>query len=121
MSFIGLSATSLSKLPFNRWQACLLLCAALLGLVSPAWSGPVQINSADAATIAKELSGIGLKRAQAIVDYRKQNGPFRSADELALVKGIGSKTIERNRALIKIEVSRPVAKPLPPANGQRLR
>jgi competence protein ComEA len=67
------------------------------------WAGPVDINKADAATIAKELHGIGLSKAQAIVEFRQKNGAFKSADELRKVKGIGAKTIERNRANIRIE------------------
>ncbi len=69
---------------------------------TPAPAGPVDINTADAATIARELKGIGLARAQAIIDYRTKNGPFRSAEELALVKGIGPKVIENNRSDIRV-------------------
>ena len=68
-----------------------------------AWSGPVDINTADAATIAKELQGIGMSRAQAIVAYREKNGAFRSADDLRKIKGIGAKVLERNRANIKLD------------------
>ena len=67
------------------------------------WAGPVDINTADAATIAKELQGIGLSRAQAIVAYREKNGAFRNADELRKIKGIGQKVLERNRANIKLD------------------
>lgn len=74
-------------------------------------AGPVNINSADAATLARELKGIGLKRAQAIVDYRAKNGPFKSADELALVKGIGRQAIDKNRAEIRTDATRMPAKP----------
>ena len=47
-----------------------------LTLLSPlaAWAGPVNINTADAATLAQELTGIGDARAQAIVAYREKNG-----------------------------------------------
>ena len=69
-------------------------------------AGPVNINTADAATLSRELKGIGAKRAQAIVDYRKAHGPFKSADELALVKGIGPSAIEKNRADIKVDATR---------------
>jgi competence protein ComEA len=78
-----------------------LLVASLLPL--SVWAGPVDINKADAATIAKELQGIGLSRAQAIVEYRDKNGAFKSADDLRKVKGIGAKTIEQNRTNIRIE------------------
>ena len=77
---------------------------ALAGLLSSgAFADPVNINTADARTLAKELNGIGLSRAQAIVDYREKNGPFKSVDELAKVKGIGMKVVEQNRANIRVE------------------
>ena len=81
------------------------LIQALIVALVPAlvWAGPVDINTADAATIAKELQGIGLSRAQAIVAYREKNGAFRSADELRKIKGIGAKVLERNRANIKVD------------------
>ena len=83
---------------------------ACVALQVPA--APVNINSADAPTLARELKGIGLKRAQAIVDYRAKNGPFKSADELALVKGIGKQAIDRNRADIRFDsAAKPVTKP----------
>ncbi|MBO6702645.1 MAG: helix-hairpin-helix domain-containing protein [Pseudomonadales bacterium] len=60
----------------------------------------VNVNEADAATIANTLSGVGLSRAKAIVEYRDQYGPFYSAEELTVVKGIGSSTVERNMSRI---------------------
>jgi competence protein ComEA len=63
---------------------------------------PVNINQADAATIAKSLDGIGQFKAQAIVDWRTAHGPFKKADDLHHVKGIGKATIERNRDAILI-------------------
>ena len=78
----------------------LLFVALCLALVSPAWA--VDINSADAKTLAAELRGVGPKTAQRIVQYRQQNGPFKSADDLAKVKGIGKKTLEKNRTKISL-------------------
>ncbi len=81
--------------------------AALFALAVPmvALAGPVNINTADAATISAELKGVGLAKAQAIVEYRKKHGPFRSADDLSLVKGIGERTVEINRADIRVRDS----------------
>ncbi|MCB1567822.1 MAG: ComEA family DNA-binding protein [Xanthomonadales bacterium] len=65
-------------------------------------AGPVNINSADATTLAVGLNGIGPSKAQAIVAYREANGPFQSADQLASVKGIGLATVEKNRDRIEL-------------------
>ena len=80
-----------------------ILLASLLPVL--AWAGPVDINKADAATIAKELQGIGLSRAQAIVAYREKNGAFKSAEDLRKVKGIGAKTLELNRGNIRMDMA----------------
>jgi competence protein ComEA len=102
---------------FHCFRAAVLALgiAGALFHVAPSVAGPVNINTADAATLARELKGIGLKRAQAIVVYRGQYGPFRSADELALVKGIGPKVIEANRADIRVD-----PRPAATANGTRM-
>lgn len=87
----------------------------LIGSV-PAWAGPVNINTADAATIARELKGIGPAKAQAIVEHRQKHGAFRSLDELALIKGIGQKLVDQNRTDLRLDRStaaaaaKPVAK-----------
>jgi len=85
-----------------------LLATALLAPF--AWAGPVDVNTADAKTLAKELDGIGMAKAQAIVEHRKANGPFKSAEELARVKGIGSKTVELNRANLRFDSGKPAAR-----------
>lgn len=70
----------------------------------------VDINNADAETLAKVIDGIGMTKAQAIVDYRKANGPFQSVEGLAAVKGIGERTVERNRDRLSVgAVSAPAA------------
>ena len=73
--------------------------------VIPAWAlaGPVNINTTDAVTISEELKGIGLSKAEAIVEYRDKHGPFKSVDDLSLVKGIGERTVEINRADIRVQ------------------
>lgn len=77
-----------------------------LGVLALGWAvaiaGPVDINNADAETISAELNGVGISRANAIVEYRKQNGPFKSADDLLNVKGIGERTLELNEANIRL-------------------
>jgi competence protein ComEA len=63
----------------------------------------VNINKADAATMASALKGVGTSRAQEIVRYREAYGPFSSVDELAEVKGIGQSTLDDNRARITLD------------------
>ncbi|ENM5756670.1 ComEA family DNA-binding protein [Vibrio mimicus] len=60
----------------------------------------VNINTASAEELATLLKGIGLKKAQAIVDYREANGPFISIDDLTKVKGIGEATVRNNATRI---------------------
>ncbi len=64
---------------------------------------PVNINEASADEIADALNGVGISKAQAIVAYRKQNGPFESAVDILQVKGIGETTFEKNRADILVK------------------
>lgn len=63
----------------------------------------ININKADAGTMASALKGVGNARATEIVRYREAYGPFTSIDELAEVKGIGQATLDDNRALITLE------------------
>lgn len=80
----------------------------LLSLPMLALAGQVNINTADAETIAAELNGIGLSKAEAIVEYRSKHGPFQSVDDLSLVKGIGERTVDKIRT--DIQVSTPKKK-----------
>ncbi|MGA9341925.1 MAG: ComEA family DNA-binding protein [Rhodanobacteraceae bacterium] len=70
-------------------------------------ANPVDINSADAKTLAENLHGVGLGKAEAIVAYRTAHGPFKNAGQLSRVKGIGPKTIAKNRDVIMIGKSTP--------------
>ncbi|HEU4591088.1 MAG TPA: helix-hairpin-helix domain-containing protein [Steroidobacteraceae bacterium] len=94
-----------------------LLASLLLGQ----WvhAEPVNINTADATTLAKALNGVGPAKAKAIVSYRDKNGPFKSVDQLAMVEGITQKLIDKNRADIRLGAEKgaekPGAAPAPPA------
>ena len=58
----------------------------------------VSINRASAEQLAQALNGVGLKKAQAIVSYREEYGPFKTLDDLKQVPGMGSALVERNLA-----------------------
>jgi competence protein ComEA len=94
-------------------QALLLAVTMLFGIVAPQAyaAGPepaiqtqpaVNINKASAAELSEVLVGVGLKKAEEIVVWREKNGPFKSVDDLAKVKGIGGSTVEKNRARIRL-------------------
>ena len=75
-----------------------LIAAATLSLAfagSAFAAERININTADAATLDRVLVNVGPAKAEAIVAYRKAHGPFRSAEQLAQVQGIGLKTVEK--------------------------
>ncbi|MGO4501847.1 MULTISPECIES: ComEA family DNA-binding protein [unclassified Dyella] len=79
------------------------IAAALLvlALAWPAFAAtPVNVNTADAATLSNSLDGIGPSKAKAIVAYREEHGPFKTVADLSHVKGVGPATLERNRSAI---------------------
>ena len=80
-----------------------IFSACLLAMSSLSFAGPANVNTADAKTIAKELHGVGAAKAEMIVAYREANGPFTNADQLRQIKGIGKKTVERNREYIRLQ------------------
>lgn len=73
---------------------------------SLAFAGQVNINTANAQEISKNLKGVGLKKAKSIVLYRKKHGNFKTIESLSKVKGIGFKTVEKNRANISIVMAK---------------
>jgi len=83
------------------------LIQALVATLLPigAWAGPVNVNTADASTLANELDGIGPAKAEAIVEYRQKNGPFRAPEDLLKVQGIGERVLEQNRANLRFSGS----------------
>ncbi len=62
----------------------------------------VSINQATAEQLAAAMNGVGLKKAQAIVSYREEYGPFKTLDDLKQVPGMGSALVERNSARLKL-------------------
>ncbi len=85
------------------------LVLSLLVSVSAFAAGKVDINRDNAAALASGLNGVGPAKAEAIVAHREQNGPFKSADQLADVRGIGLATVEKNRDVIVVSAPTPVA------------
>ena len=83
-----------------------LLCLFFLGLGSAAlYAGQVNINTADAETLALELTGVGPALAAAIVEDREMNGEFANPEALTRVRGIGERIVEMNRSNILINDS----------------
>jgi competence protein ComEA len=62
----------------------------------------ININTADEAML-DTLPGIGPSKARSIIEYRNQNGPFQSIEEIKNVPGIGDKTFEQLKDLIAVE------------------
>ena len=79
----------------------IIVLVATFVFASAAWSAAVNINTATSEQLTA-LKGVGFKKAEAIVAYRKQHGQFTTTESLANVKGIGLKTVEKNRSLIEV-------------------
>ncbi|MBJ7536608.1 ComEA family DNA-binding protein [Marinomonas transparens] len=80
----------------------LLVFALALTPFSVFSATPLDINSATAEEFSAVMSGVGAKKAEAIMAYRNEHGPFQSVDQLSNVKGIGAALINRNRDLIRV-------------------
>ena len=86
-------------------QARHLILALLLMVAIPALASGaelVNINTADAETLAAGIKWVGPVKAEAIIEYREQHGPFQFVDELTLVEGIGEKTVDANRGILTV-------------------
>jgi len=78
-----------------------LLLTLLLSLPIIAFSADsININTADKEALMSVIKGVGDKKAEAIISYRKENGPFKSIDELTNIKGIGQGTIDKHREML---------------------
>ena len=81
----------MSKLKSLLALALMLACFALNAAEA------INLNTADAETLATSIDGIGSAKAAAIVAFRDAHGPFKTVDDLLLVKGIGAATLKKNR------------------------
>lgn len=100
----------------TRWLTAVLILlgvgGAWLGVPANAWSADapgamaqmakVNLNTATVAQLTA-LPGVGETIARAIVDYRDNNGAFRTVDGLLQVKGIGDKRLAAIRDLVSLE------------------
>ena len=75
----------------------LLLISFVVLFASLVCAEQVNINDASLEVLEENLVGVGPKKAMAIIEYREENGPFYTAEELVNVKGIGPKTLEKNK------------------------
>lgn len=82
--------------------AVLLLVFSLMSGFVQAAPDVININTATVETLAN-LDGVGETKAQAIVAFRDEKGPFQSAEDLTLVKGIGERTLEKNADRLTVE------------------
>lgn len=75
-------------------KAIMIILALFAGQL---FAKPVNINTANAKTISQSLPGIGMKKAEAIIQYRNKYGPFKTLSDLVKVRGIGEKTVQKNK------------------------
>jgi len=100
--FALLASTSLTAIAAPVSAPEVMNAPVVQDVTVKAQSGKVDLNSADAPTLQRELTGVGEAKAQAIVAYRESNGAFASVDELLEVKGIGKAILDKNRDRIEV-------------------
>ena len=86
----------------SKFSKIIISCLFLLFSAS-SFAAQVNINTASADYLAQNIKGVGQKKAEAIVIYRKKNGMFKSVNDLTKVKGIGQKIVDSNRANLLVE------------------
>lgn len=103
----AMAQSALAAEPVTKNQATQTKADASTVAQSPAKASDdegtrVSINSASAEDLARVMNGVGLKKAQAIVSYREEYGPFKTVDDLKQVPGMGSSLVERNLAVLTL-------------------
>ena len=93
-------------------RCCRCLFAIMLLLGAGHALALVDLNTATS-DMLEELDGIGPARAQAIIEYRQQHGPFQSLDQLLEVKGIGPSILGRIKSQAVLGGDRPQPPPKP--------
>lgn len=63
---------------------------------------PLNVNTATVEQLVSVMNGVGIKKAEAIIEYRNQTGGFSVLDDLIFVKGIGPALLEKNRDMLSI-------------------
>ena len=92
----------------QQTKKLLFLCIAValvMVLSGPVWAenaGKINLNKATAEELI-QLKGIGQKYAERIVEFREKNGPFKKAEDIMNVPGIGPKIFDSNKDLIVVE------------------
>ncbi|PAW51917.1 competence protein ComEA [Pseudomonas moraviensis] len=100
--FALLTSTSIAAIAAPSASSDASKAPLMMGVSATSENHKVDLNGADAATLQKELAGVGEAKAKAIVAYRETNGPFTSVDELLEVKGIGKAILDRNRDKLEV-------------------
>jgi competence protein ComEA len=107
------------KISIRRIALVLLVACSSFSVVIPAFaekkmtspnkvmqeskkSDLVNINTANVKELSKNLNGVGMKKAQAIIEFREANGDFKNLGDLQKVKGLGKKTVEKNMSRLSL-------------------
>lgn len=84
----------------------ILFAFLLFSFTAIVLAAPVNINTAEAVVMAKNIKGIGMKKAQAIVNYRDTYGNFSKPEDIMKVKGIGKKMFEKIQDSILVNIEK---------------